>query len=94
VVWTRSPLPGTRRGGRHGACYDPGAARSPRPTALITPPVVEYVQNELRDEVEAGFSIRVRQPISFALFELDMAGIAFRAGDDVVGIRLFFGPPY
>jgi len=94
VVWTRSPLPGTHAAVATVRCCDPGAARSPRPTALAPPPVVEYVQNELRDEVEGAFSIRVRQPISIALFELDMVGIAFRAGDDVVGIRLFFDLPY
>ena len=57
-------------------------------------PLVENIENELRDEVEVGFSVRVRQPVSFELFELDMVGIAFRAGDNVVGIRLFFGLPY
>jgi hypothetical protein len=57
-------------------------------------PLVEDVDRKLRDEVEVGFSIRVRQPLSFELFELDMLGLAFRASDEVVGIRLFFGLPY
>jgi len=57
-------------------------------------PLLEDVNNEVREEAEIAFSLSTRKPLSILGFEPDMVGLAFRVGPDVEGIRLFFSLPY
>jgi hypothetical protein len=57
-------------------------------------PLLEDVNNEVREEAEIAFSLKTRTPVSIAGFDADMVGLAFRVGPDVEGIRLFFSLPY
>jgi hypothetical protein len=46
-----------------------------------------------------GISFRARQPFTFGafdreLFDVDQVGLAFRVGENVTGMRLFFSLPY
>jgi hypothetical protein len=60
----------------------------------MTYPLLEDVDNQMREEAEIAFSLSTRKPLSILGFELDMVGLAFRVGPDVEGIRLFFSLPY
>jgi len=62
-------------------------------------PVAENVTNQLRSEVEFAVSIGTRAPVELRLFsrqviDFDLVGIAFRLGNDVEALRLFFSLPY
>jgi hypothetical protein len=62
-------------------------------------PLAEDVDNTTRNEIEVGISFRARQPFTFGafdreLFDVDQVGLAFRVGENVTGVRLFFSLPY
>jgi hypothetical protein len=57
-------------------------------------PVLEDVNNVVREEFEIAFSLRARSPLPILGFRAEMVGLAFRVGPDVEGIRLFFTLPY
>jgi hypothetical protein len=57
-------------------------------------PVLQDVNNEVREEAEIAFSLKTHSPLSIVGFDADMVGLAFRVGPDVEGIRLFFSLPY
>jgi hypothetical protein len=62
-------------------------------------PLTTDIDNKARNEFEVAFSLSTQRPIPFgafgqSLFDFDRVGLAFRAGTDVAGIRLFFSLPY
>jgi hypothetical protein len=62
-------------------------------------PLVEDIDNQTRSEIEVGFSLSTHRPFAFGAlgqewFDFDQVGLAFRVGDNVTGIRLFFSLPY
>jgi len=62
-------------------------------------PVTQDVTNQLRAETEFAVSVGTRAPVPVGIFDrhlldFDMIGIAFRVGDDVKALRLFFSLPY
>ena len=62
-------------------------------------PTVEDVDNTTRQEIEVGFSFSIKKPVSVGalgqnLFDFDQIGMAFRVGDNVTAVRLFFSLPY
>jgi len=62
-------------------------------------PVTQDVTNQLRAETEFAVSVGTRVPVPLGVFDrdlidFDMIGIAFRVGDDVKAVRLFFSLPY
>jgi hypothetical protein len=62
-------------------------------------PLADDVDNTTRQEIEVAFSFTTKRPFPIGalgqnLFDFDQIGLAFRVGDNVTGIRLFFSLPY
>lgn len=62
-------------------------------------PVAENVEKQLRSELEFAVSVGTREPVKIHAFgrhlvDFEMVGLAFRIGEDVSAIRLFFSLPY
>lgn len=62
-------------------------------------PLAEDIDNTSRNEYELAFSVSTRRALSYSafgqsLFQVDRVGLAFRLGEEVTGIRLFFSLPY
>jgi hypothetical protein len=62
-------------------------------------PLAEDVDNTTRNEFEVAISFRARQAFTIGafgrdLFDVDQLGVAFRVGENVTGVRLFFSLPY
>ena len=57
-------------------------------------PRADNVDNTISEQGEIGISLLARKPISLELFDLERVGIAFRVGDGIQAVRLFFNLPY
>jgi hypothetical protein len=57
-------------------------------------PVSDNPDNRIAEQSEFGVSLKTHTPVSLKLFDVDRIGIAFRVGDGIQGMRVFFNLPY
>ena len=57
-------------------------------------PTSSNLENTISQQTEIAFSLSVKKPLDFELFDLDRVGLAYRFGGGFRGVSLFFSLPY